>query len=46
MRKDAINQGILRDANQHAELAIKSLLEEMGFNEVDITMEVVIPEIH
>lgn len=46
MRKDAIKQGILRDANQHAELAIKSLLEEMGFNEVDITMEVVIPEIH
>lgn len=46
MRKDAIKQGILRDANQHAELAIKSLLKEMGFEDVDITVEVVIPEIH
>lgn len=46
MRKGAIKQGILRDANQHAELAIKSLLKEMGFEDVDITVEVVIPEIH
>ncbi len=46
MRRDAIKQGILKDANQHAEIAIKSLLEEMGFKDVDITMEVVIPEIH
>mgnify|MGYP001467968954 CR=1 FL=1 len=46
MRRDAIKQGILKDANQHAELAIKSILKEMGFNDVDITMELVIPEIH
>lgn len=46
MRRDAIKQGILKDANQHAELAIKSMLKEMGFNDVDITMELVIPEIH
>lgn len=46
MRNDAIKQGILNDANQHAELAIRSLLQEMGFDDVDITMEVVIPEVH
>lgn len=46
MRNDAIKQGILEDANQHAELAIRSLLQEMGFDDVDITMEVVIPEVH
>lgn len=46
MRNDAIKQGILKDANQHAELAIRSLLQEMGFDDVDITMEVVIPEVH
>lgn len=46
MRNDAIKQGILKDANQHAELAIGSLLQEMGFDDVDITMEVVIPEVH
>lgn len=46
MRQDAIKQGILKDANQHAELAIKTILEEMGFNDIDITMEVVIPEVH
>lgn len=46
MTQDAIKQGILKDANQHAEIAIKSILEEMGFKDVDITMEVVIPEVH
>lgn len=46
MRNDAIKQGILKDANQHAELAIRSILQEMGFDDVDITMEVVIPEVH
>ena len=46
MTKDAIKQGILKDANHHAEIAIKSILEEMGFKDVDITMEVVIPEVH
>ena len=46
MRQDAIKQGILKDANQHAELAIKSILKEMGFEDVDITMELIIPEVH
>ncbi len=46
MREDAIKQGILKEANQHAEIAIRYVLEEMGFEDIDITMEVTIPEIH
>lgn len=46
MRQDAIKQGILNDANSHAELAIKSLLQEMGFKNIDITLEIVMPELH
>lgn len=46
MKRDAIKQGVLKEANQHAELAIRSLLEEMGFKDIDITMEVVIPDLH
>ena len=46
MRQDAIKQGVLKDANNQAELAIKSLLQEMGFKNINITLEVVIPELH
>lgn len=45
MRQDAIRQGVLRDANRQAELILKSFLQEMGFNEVDITLEIVIPDV-
>ncbi len=46
MRRDALNQGILKDANQQAELAIKSLLEEMGFEDITVTEEIVIPQLN
>lgn len=46
MRQDAMKQGILRDAESQAELAVKSLLQEMGFKAIDITLEVVIPQLH
>lgn len=46
MRQDAIKQGVLKDANSQAELAVKSLLQEMGFKNINITLEVVIPELH
>ncbi len=46
MRQDAMKQGVLKDANNQAELAVKSLLQEMGFKNINITLEVVIPELH
>lgn len=46
MRQDAIRQGVLNDANSQAELAVKSLLQEMGFKNIHITLELVIPELH
>lgn len=46
MRQDAVRQGVLNDANSQAELAVKSLLQEMGFKNIHITLEVVIPELH
>lgn len=44
MRQDAVNQGILKDANRQAELVIKSLLEEMGYKNVKFTLELTIPK--
>jgi hypothetical protein len=46
MRQDAIRQGILKDADNQAGIAIKSLLQEMGFKHIDITSELTIPELH
>lgn len=43
MKKDAVNQGILKDAKKQSELAIRSMLEQMGFEEIVITDEVVLP---
>ena len=31
--------------NRQAELIVKSLLQEMGFKDVDITLEIVIPDV-
>lgn len=46
MRRDAVRQGVLKDAEGQAELAVKSLLREMGFKNIDIALEIVIPEVH
>ncbi len=43
MKKDAINQGILNDAKKQSELAIRSMLEQMGFEQIVITDEIVLP---
>lgn len=40
MQKDAVNQGILKDADKQAKLAITSMLQEMGFTEIIITDEI------
>lgn len=46
MIRDAIDQGIYRQATDEAKLAITSLLKEMGFKDVYITEELVIPQLH
>ena len=43
MRVDAIDQGILRESTQQAKTAIYSLLREMGFRDIHITEQFVIP---
>lgn len=40
MQTDAVNQGILKDADKQAKLAITSMLQEMGFTEIIITDEI------
>lgn len=45
MISDAINQGILTDATEQAKMALTAMLEEMGFTEIKITEELVIPQI-
>lgn len=46
MRKDAVNSGILEDANRQAKLAITSMLQEMGFKEITVTDEIVVPPLN
>lgn len=46
MVNDATKQGILKEANDQAKLAVSSLLEEMGFEKIDITEEISIPSLH
>lgn len=46
MRKDAFDIGILEDANRQAKLAITSLLQEMGFKEITVTEEVIVPSLN
>lgn len=46
MRSDAIKQGILDDASQQARLALTSILKEMGFEQIDITEEIAMPQLH
>lgn len=44
MIQDAIKNGIYRDATSQAKLAITSLLKEMGFEDIKITEEIIIPQ--
>lgn len=45
MINDAINQGILKDATEQAKMVLTAMLEEMGFAEIKITEELVIPQV-
>ncbi|WP_352422991.1 DUF4230 domain-containing protein [Proteiniphilum sp.] len=44
--RDAIDQGIYRQATDEAKLAITSLLKEMGFTDIHITEELLMPPLH
>lgn len=46
MIRDAISQGILDDATAQAKLVLTTLLEEMGYKNIKITEELVIPRVH
>ncbi len=46
MRKDAYDSGILEDANKQAKLAVTSLLQEMGFKEITVTEEIIVPPLN
>lgn len=46
MQREAIKQGLLKDATDQAKLAITSLLKGMGFENIIITEEIEIPQIH
>lgn len=46
MIRDAIEQGIYRQATDEAKLAITSLLKEMGFTQIHFTEELVMPQLH
>jgi hypothetical protein len=43
---DAIKQGILTDATHQAKIAITSLLKDMGFKDIRITEEFIMPQVH
>jgi len=45
MISDAIKQGILEDATEQAKMVITSLLNEMGFKNINITEELIIPQV-
>jgi len=45
MISDAINQGILTDATEQAKLVLTTLLREMGFIRINITEELVLPQV-
>lgn len=46
MIRDAVEQGIYRQATDEAKIAITSLLREMGFKDIHITEELVMPQLH
>lgn len=46
MIRGAIEQGIYEQATKQAKLTLTSLLTEMGFVNIDITEELVIPSVN
>jgi hypothetical protein len=46
MIRDAIDQGIYTQATEQAKITIASLLQDMGFTNVTITEELIIPQLH
>jgi len=46
MIRDAVEQGIYRQATDEAKIAITSLLREMGFKDIHITEELVMPQLN
>ncbi len=46
MIRDAVDQGIYKQATDEAKIAIRSLLKEMGFKEIHITEELIFPGLH
>lgn len=46
MIRDAIDQGIYKQAVDEAKLAISSLLKEMGFKDIHISEELTLPQLH
>ena len=46
MIRGAIGQGIYEQATEQAKLTLTALLNEMGFVNIDITEELVIPPVH
>lgn len=46
MVRDAVGQGIYKQATEEAKLAITSLLKEMGFADIHITEELELPRPH
>lgn len=45
MISDAVKQGILKDATDQARMVLTAMLEEMGFIDIRITEELIIPQI-
>lgn len=46
MIRDAIHQGIYKQATEQAKLTLSALLQDMGFMNIEITEELVIPQVH
>jgi hypothetical protein len=46
MIRDAMKQGIYMEATRQAKMAITTLLNEMGFTQIHITEEFIIPQPH
>lgn len=46
MTRDALSQGILKEATEQANFVITSLLKEMGFEHIEITEEITLPQYH
>ncbi len=44
IEQNAINQDILLEANRHAELLVKSMLESMGYKDIVFTLEIQMPK--